>query len=68
MSTRKYIYNNTEAAAQEAVAGLLLARGDLRLVGGTNNVLVRADIESYRTEYVTIICGGGSGHEPAHAG
>ena len=68
MSARKVIYNNTDAAVQEAVAGLLYVRGDLRLVAGTNNVIVRSDIEAYRSDHVTVICGGGSGHEPAHAG
>ena len=68
MSNRKLIYNNQEQAVAEAIAGLLLIRSDIKLVVGTTNVLVRSDIEEYREKYVPIICGGGSGHEPAHAG
>jgi len=32
------------------------------------DVLIAADIENIRSQQVTLICGGGSGHEPAHAG
>ena len=67
-ATRKLIYNKPEAAVDEAITGLLHTRADLKLVSDTNNVIVRADIETYRHNFVTIICGGGSGHEPAHAG
>jgi dihydroxyacetone kinase len=31
-------------------------------------VLVRSDIDTVKEQQVTLICGGGSGHEPAHAG
>eukprot|EP00056_Hartaetosiga_gracilis_P005505 m.85411 g.85411 ORF g.85411 m.85411 type:complete len:82 (-) comp12191_c0_seq9:1845-2090(-) len=31
-------------------------------------VIVRRDIEEYKSNHVTIISGGGSGHEPSHAG
>ena len=69
LNVSKHIYDDAATTAvQEAIAGLLITRGDLKLVAGTKNVLVRADIEAYRNKYVTIICGGGSGHEPAHAG
>jgi dihydroxyacetone kinase len=69
MSARKLIYNNAgEAAVQEGIAGLLAARGDLRCVAGTANVIARADLEEYRLRRVTVLCGGGAGHEPAHTG
>lgn len=31
-------------------------------------MLVRSDIASIKDKQVSLICGGGSGHEPAHAG
>jgi dihydroxyacetone kinase len=31
-----------------------------------HKILIRADIESVRVKQVTLISGGGSGHEPAH--
>lgn len=68
MSVRKVIFNSPDGAVQEAITGLLLTRGDIKLAPGTDNVIVRSDIETYRNDYVTVICGGGSGHEPAHAG
>eukprot|EP00037_Helgoeca_nana_P030497 m.377545 g.377545 ORF g.377545 m.377545 type:complete len:239 (-) comp28206_c0_seq4:1591-2307(-) len=49
------------------VAGVLATTPSLRKVVG-HNVLVRADIETIRCTQVTLISGGGSGHEPAHAG
>jgi dihydroxyacetone kinase len=33
-----------------------------------HNVIVRSDIDSVRDKQVALISGGGSGHEPAHAG
>ena len=32
------------------------------------DVLVRADYKEHKEDKVAIICGGGSGHEPAHFG
>jgi dihydroxyacetone kinase len=64
----KLLFNDPSSCVQEAVRGLLLARTDLRRISPALNVLVRSDIEVYREKYVTIISGGGSGHEPAHAG
>ena len=40
----------------------------LRILAG-HQVVIRADIEKVKAEgKVTLISGGGSGHEPAHAG
>jgi len=39
------------------------------ITGGEHlNIIVRADIDEVKESQVTLISGGGSGHEPAHAG
>ena len=66
MSTKK-IFNTFESILPDAVEGLLLSNSKLKKVGNLN-VIVRADIEHSKSTQVSIISGGGSGHEPAHAG
>jgi hypothetical protein len=44
----------------------VLHSGSIRLSG--HKVLLREDAEHIRDQQVAIISGGGSGHEPAHAG
>lgn len=63
---KKFI-NRPENAVEEMLEGLaVLSPGLVRLTG--HKVLLRADAERIRDEQVAIISGGGSGHEPAHAG
>jgi dihydroxyacetone kinase len=63
---KKFI-NRPEDVAEEMLDGLLLLHpGSVRLAG--HKVIVRADAERLRERQVAIISGGGSGHEPAHAG
>ncbi len=63
---KKFI-NRPEDVVEEMLEGLLLLNaGSSRLAG--HKVIVRADAESVRDQQVAIISGGGSGHEPAHAG
>jgi dihydroxyacetone kinase len=63
---KKFI-NRPENAVEEMLEGLaILSPGLARLAG--HKVLVRADAERMRDKQVAIISGGGSGHEPAHAG
>jgi dihydroxyacetone kinase len=63
---KKFI-NRPEDAVEEMLQGMHLIRPDLiRLTH--RKVLVRGDIESVRDRQITLISGGGSGHEPAHAG
>lgn len=62
----KKLINNPESCVPDMVEGMLLT-GSLKKVEGFN-VVVRGDIEEIRKDRVTIISGGGSGHEPAHAG
>src|ERR1700761_7438682 len=45
---------------------VILHPGSARLSG--HNVVVRADAEAVKDRQVAIVSGGGSGHEPAHAG
>jgi len=63
---KKFI-NRPENAVAEMLEGLaVLNPGLVRLAG--HKVLCRADAERIRDQQVAIISGGGSGHEPAHAG
>ncbi|MGC1298848.1 MAG: dihydroxyacetone kinase subunit DhaL [Alloacidobacterium sp.] len=59
--------NRPENVVEEMLQGLsVLHPGLLRLSG--HKVMVRADAELTRDQQIAIISGGGSGHEPAHAG
>lgn len=63
---KKFI-NRPEDAVEEMLQGLtLLSPGSERLPG--HRVMFRADAEQMRDKQVAIVSGGGSGHEPAHAG
>ena len=63
---KKFI-NRPEDAVEEMLQGFtVLSPGSERLPG--HRVMVRADAEDIRDKQVAIISGGGSGHEPAHAG
>ena len=63
----KKLINRPDAVVEEMVEGLILAfPGLARLPGQT--VLVRDDAAANRCRQVALISGGGSGHEPAHAG
>jgi dihydroxyacetone kinase len=63
----KMLINRPEAVVEEMVEGLVLLHPGLRRLPG-QTVIVRADAEAVRDRQVTLISGGGSGHEPAHAG
>jgi len=63
---KKFI-NRPENAVEEMLQGMtILSPGLDRLPG--HRVMFRADAEHIRDKRVAIISGGGSGHEPAHAG
>lgn len=67
MSSKKLI-NSVESCVDEALEGLVIVNPGLRVLQG-HRVVVRHDIEDVIKEgKVTLLCGGGSGHEPAHAG
>src|SRR5258708_10407422 len=63
---KKFI-NRPENVVEEMLQGLaVLSPGLARLSG--HKVMIRADMDKIRDQQVAIISGGGSGHEPAHAG
>src|SRR3982751_3179963 len=63
----KKLINDPKDVVEEMTEGLLAAcPGLARLSNYT--VLFRADAASVRERRVALISGGGSGHEPAHAG
>lgn len=63
---KKFI-NRPEDVVEEMLQGMVMLHpGSARLPG--HKVIVRADSEHKRTQQVAVISGGGSGHEPAHAG
>ena len=62
----KTLHNTPAAAVDEALEGLLLTRPDLCLVGPPSmRVIARSSIDPSK---VGLLCGGGAGHEPSHAG
>ena len=64
----KKLVNTVERCVDENLEGLVAVNPGLRLLEG-HRVVVRADIEDViNSGKVSLICGGGSGHEPAHAG
>lgn len=63
----KKLINHPEDVVEEMLQGLsVLDPGLVRLSG--HKVMLREDAEQIREQQVAIIAGGGSGHEPAHAG
>jgi triose/dihydroxyacetone kinase / FAD-AMP lyase (cyclizing) len=63
---KKFI-NRPEDVVEEMLQGLaVLHPGSVRLPG--HKALIRADAQQVRDKQVAILSGGGSGHEPAHAG
>jgi dihydroxyacetone kinase len=63
----KKLINRPEAVVEEMVEGLVAAYPGLRRLPG-QTVVVRADLSEPSKRPVALISGGGSGHEPAHAG
>ena len=63
---KKFI-NRPEDVIEEMLQGLVVLQpASVRLPG--HKVLVRADAGRVRDQQVAVLSGGGSGHEPAHAG
>ncbi len=64
----KKLINQPGNVVREMLEGITLGNRDLTLLPG-ENVVMRADIDAHRRSgRVSLISGGGSGHEPAHAG
>ena len=65
--TMKKLINNPRAVVREMLEGLCDLQPGLALLE-TENVVIRADLPERKGRPVALISGGGSGHEPAHAG
>jgi triose/dihydroxyacetone kinase / FAD-AMP lyase (cyclizing) len=63
----KKLINHPADVVEEMVEGLVAVFPGLRRLAG-QTVLVRAEIPDGTARQVAVISGGGSGHEPAHAG
>ncbi|KAM7376994.1 hypothetical protein PAMA_013671 [Pampus argenteus] len=66
MEPQKKLLNSVEGCVDEALSGLVAASGGLSLLRG-HRVVLRSDLDTLRGK-VALLSGGGSGHEPAHAG
>lgn len=67
-SSSKKLINRPENAVDEALEGIVAANPGLSLLKG-HRVIIRNDVEDLRKAgKVTLVSGGGSGHEPSHAG
>jgi len=64
----KKIINKPDDVVEEMIQGVLVSHPNLARLEGYN-VLVRADAKEFQQKnIVALISGGGSGHEPSHAG
>ncbi len=63
----KKLINRPESVVEEMVEGLVAVYPGLQRLPG-RSVLIRSDAADARRDKVALISGGGSGHEPAHAG
>ncbi len=63
----KKLINRPEDVVEEMVLGLAVLQPGCARVPG-HKALIRADAAHMREKQVAILSGGGSGHEPAHAG
>ncbi|XP_061162584.1 triokinase/FMN cyclase-like [Saccostrea echinata] len=67
MTTKKLI-NSVDGCVDDALRGLVSVHSSLRILQG-HKIVVREDVEEViKAGKVTLLCGGGSGHEPAQAG
>jgi dihydroxyacetone kinase len=63
----KKLINDPKAVVEEMIDGLTAVYPGMRRLTG-QTVLVRSDLPDVSERPVAVISGGGSGHEPAHAG
>jgi dihydroxyacetone kinase len=67
MATKKLI-NSASNCVDDCLQGVVTLNPGLQILEG-HRVVVRSDINKVKADgKVTLISGGGSGHEPAHAG
>ncbi|KAK9688622.1 hypothetical protein K7432_014351 [Basidiobolus ranarum] len=65
--TSKHLMNEADSLVAESLQGLCQVYPHLRL-DLSHKVVYTEEAEQLRDSQVTLICGGGSGHEPSHAG
>ncbi len=63
---KKFI-NRADDVVEEMLQGLIVLQPNTARIAG-HKVLIRSDATKVRDRRVAVISGGGSGHEPAHAG
>ena len=61
----KKLINAPDSVLAESLAGFAAAHADIVSLGAENKFVQRRDLKSGK---VALISGGGSGHEPLHAG
>uniref|UniRef100_A0A8C9UDR6 Triokinase/FMN cyclase n=1 Tax=Serinus canaria TaxID=9135 RepID=A0A8C9UDR6_SERCA len=66
MEIPKKLVTTVSGCADDALAGVVACNSGLRLLQG-HRVVLRDDLQAIRGR-VALLSGGGSGHEPAHAG
>lgn len=62
MRTLKLL-NDPSSCVKDAVEGICMSNPNIARLSHFNNVLVRADIAEAKERQVSLLCGGGSGHE-----
>uniref|UniRef100_K3XBR4 Dihydroxyacetone kinase n=1 Tax=Globisporangium ultimum (strain ATCC 200006 / CBS 805.95 / DAOM BR144) TaxID=431595 RepID=K3XBR4_GLOUD len=66
-SKPRQLVKDASTIVRDMLDGLVAAQPHLVLVRG-ENVLLHREFRNIRAQQVTLLSGGGSGHEPAHAG
>uniref|UniRef100_A0A7S4UUQ3 Dihydroxyacetone kinase n=1 Tax=Paramoeba aestuarina TaxID=180227 RepID=A0A7S4UUQ3_9EUKA len=64
---KQFVRNRGKDVVSDFIQSYLFSRPDVVKLPGYD-VLVRADYKEHKQDKVAILCGGGSGHEPAHFG
>ncbi|KAJ2163030.1 Dihydroxyacetone kinase 2 [Coemansia sp. RSA 552] len=67
MSGGKHFITDPKTLVKDSLRGLVLANPSLAF-DEAQKVIFTKDLAVLRQKQVTLFCGGGSGHEPAHAG
>ncbi|KAJ2709913.1 Dihydroxyacetone kinase 2 [Coemansia spiralis] len=67
MAAAKHFVTDSKTLVRDSLQGLALANPHLAFDSGQKIVFTR-ELARLRSQQVTLFCGGGSGHEPAHAG
>ncbi|KAK9714305.1 hypothetical protein RND81_06G085200 [Saponaria officinalis] len=65
---KKKLINDPNDVVTEFIEGLVETYPGLQYLDGFPEVVLRSDVSSSTYDKVAVISGGGSGHEPAHAG